>query len=265
MFYTVPPHRDQMDHDTEIKCGKYMRALMEFYNEDKNIDNFKYIIDRCPYDINSKFRTSKYSSSITLLEYACCNNRHEIVEYLISRGADINFRLEYEAVSLGETEPPLLLAVIRMNAMEVFDVLIRHGADITQRDNTGQTALHYAARYLYTYNSDKITKTLLDHGADVNVRDADGKSPLGSSIYRRLYNVAKLLLEYGAEVELVHELMHRTSVDMDLDDESDLSYEEIVESRTSIIPLSVYRQQEVFRRRRDLLYLWLDDSEMIPI
>jgi ankyrin repeat protein len=247
----------------EIKYGKYILALMNFYKEDKNIDNFKYLIENCPYDINSKFKTNEYSSRSTLLELACSNNRHEIVEYLISRGIDINLRLEYEPVAVGETEPTLLLATIRMNALEVFDVLMRHGVDITLRDTIGKTALHYAVEHLYSYNTEKVIRALLDRGADVNVRDNDGNTPLGSSIYRRLYGAARLLLEYGAEVESVHELIHRKSVELDLDfieEESFLTYKEIVESRTSIIPFSVYRQQEEFRRRRDLLYLLLDDS-----
>lgn len=55
----------------------------------------------------------------------------------------------------------------------MVDLLVLYGADINEKDNTGKTALHYAARN----NNDESIDILLLHDADLNAVDNSGKKP----------------------------------------------------------------------------------------
>jgi palmitoyltransferase len=53
------------------------------------------------------------------------------------------------------------------------DLLLRHGASTSARDNSQMTPLHWAA----VKGSAACIRHLLDHGADLDAREASGKSP----------------------------------------------------------------------------------------
>jgi ankyrin repeat protein len=79
----------------------------------------------------------------------------------------------------------------------IAQVLIRHGADVTARDETRSTPLHLA---LSKGNGDTV-KLLVQHGADVNAQDERHSTPLhlaASSHLALQGNVVHLLLSHGA-------------------------------------------------------------------
>jgi len=53
------------------------------------------------------------------------------------------------------------------------DLLLRHGASTSARDNALMTPLHWAA----VKGSAACIRHLLDHGADLDAREVSGKSP----------------------------------------------------------------------------------------
>jgi ankyrin repeat protein len=86
-----------------------------------------------------------------------------------------------------------------------INVLIKYGANVDAKDNSGRTSLHYAAEYGYS----AVAKLLIQLGANVNARDNAGNTPfryvIGSLFgwYKPThYDVAKLLLENGACAEV---------------------------------------------------------------
>jgi ankyrin repeat protein len=71
---------------------------------------------------------------------------------------------------------------------------------VLERDATGRTALHYAA----TTNDRSAAHALIaDEDTDLNVADPDGFTPLHFAAKAWSVEVARLLLEAGAEVDPV--------------------------------------------------------------
>ena len=79
-------------------------------------------------------------------------------------------------------------------------VLIASGADVSEVNNKGHTALHRAAAF---NNNPKVVKILLENGAGIESKDNNGCTPLmHAAIGRKTENFA-LLLDSGANVNAV--------------------------------------------------------------
>ena len=121
--------------------------------------------------------------------------RQEIIEVLISRGADLTLTNRY-----GETV--LHLAV---KSLQLVDFLINAAIDLDAVDIEGRTALHRAAELGCT----AVVNRLLGAGSDVNRRTLLGQTPLHRSIYVRSQGpsdnrlrTVRSLLESGADPEI---------------------------------------------------------------
>ncbi len=74
-------------------------------------------------------------------------------------------------------------------------LLLGHGAQVNDRDNTGATALHKAA----SRSSTDTEQLPLEHGAQVNDRDNNGATALHIAASKNLAQLATLLLEHQAQ------------------------------------------------------------------
>lgn len=138
----------------------------------------------------------------TALMFAAALNRTEAVRVLAANGADLN------AVSLvptplrpGGGRPP------EQNAQQNADDNARNARNAAQNNRRGGraarplalgglTALQFAAREGHT----ETVKALVEAGADVNLVSASDKmSTLTLSILNGQYDIAKYLLEHGAD------------------------------------------------------------------
>lgn len=89
---------------------------------------------------------------------------------LLEAGADPN------AVTTYGTTPLRTLAGYGKDASNVSDlvrILVEHGADVNQKDDTGDTVLHVAAYK----NRPALIDALLENGADPAIRNDDGQTP----------------------------------------------------------------------------------------
>ena len=85
---------------------------------------------------------------------------------LLKSGADPNLKeQDYEGNSP-------LLAALKAENDEIFQMLLAAGSDIDASNNWGQTALHMA---VYTANTVAVRK-LLEMKADVNQKDEEGQT-----------------------------------------------------------------------------------------
>ena len=92
--------------------------------------------------------------------------------------------------------------------------LIRHGADVTARDDTHSTPLHLVS------SKDKesaiVVYMLIRHGADVNAPNRDGSTPLHMAASSRLAlegTIVRLLLRHGANADAM-DCEGRTPLDL---------------------------------------------------
>ena len=95
-------------------------------------------------------------------------------------------------------ETPLHIAAI-FSHYEIAKLLISKGADVSMRNDLGQTPLHQAA-YSFSEEPQKIRtiELLIAKGADVNARNYAGITPLDLAKYKKP-EISDLLRKYGGK------------------------------------------------------------------
>ena len=169
--------------------------------------------------------TTVDAEGITALHWAAINNRHDISEYLLKSGADIN------AVGGQLVAPPLHWAA-RQGHLSMMALLVRYNANPHLLDRTNTSILHIGAQFgfplvvLYAASlgvnvngldndgrtalmwavfkgfSEDATRILLRFGANVHIVDATGNSALHWAAHQRHGASCDLLIKAGADVEL---------------------------------------------------------------
>jgi len=109
--------------------------------------------------INKFYSSRQY----TLLHYAVKNNQPAIVEFLLEKGANIE--------QLYEEQTPLMFAV-KLQHLEIADILIRYGVDVNTLNVEQESALFFCAK-----NGDlEILKFLIANGANPKIKDSKGRT-----------------------------------------------------------------------------------------
>jgi cytohesin len=148
----------------------------------------------------------------------------EVVEFLLARGADVNFRgknmgmtvlhmaarfctidmvellldhgADLEVTPLESRNTPLRAAIAGAN-LETFKLLIERGANVKTRGDSGFTPLIAAAGF----NQKEMIEILLAAGADIEAGNQFGVTPLFQAVVSRSDEAIRCLLEHGANVE----------------------------------------------------------------
>ncbi|XP_062519875.1 ankyrin repeat and death domain-containing protein 1B-like [Corticium candelabrum] len=146
-------------------------------------------------DIKSVTRLSKMlvdintrnSNGNTLLIQACENNRKEIVEFLLTKSADVN-----GTGTFGET--PLITAAMK-GLDNIIDILLKtKDINVIKGDNWGWTAIHHAARN----NHVTIVERLVSYSVPVDINDNAGRTPLWYAARDGRVCCVDVLLKLGA-------------------------------------------------------------------
>ena len=154
--------------------------------ETKNIDAIKQHLTAGT-DVNTKDSKGK-----TPLHHAAYWGHEEIVELLISRGADVNAVIESGGLK-GKT--PLGLAW--RHHPEVTDFLRKHGGKTGAWLNA-YNSIHAAARAGHI----KAVKQHLASGADVNAKTMSGFTPLDATSVFNKTETADLLRKHGGKTKM---------------------------------------------------------------
>lgn len=101
---------------------------------------------------------------------------------------------------------PLILASYKNN-YDVVEFLLDKVKNIDYASNMG-TALMAAS----VKNNLQIVKILLERGANPNITDKNGTSALHYATNFKLYDIATLLIQYNANVELI-DMRKKTALD----------------------------------------------------
>lgn len=89
-----------------------------------------------------------------------------------------------------------LITLVEENKVEEVKSLFSVKEDANQKNESGETPLHIAAKQ----NNTEMTRLLLSFDALIDERDNNGNSPLMSSLKAGSFNTAKILCEAGAGV-----------------------------------------------------------------
>ncbi|KAM3441348.1 hypothetical protein NHJ13734_002926 [Beauveria thailandica] len=119
------------------------------------------------------------------------DKNEDMIRFLVSQGANIN-------CCKSNGEPALACAILRCthNQIEIVDMFIRAGADLTQRGPDGRTPLILASTLS---NGSNIVKIILEHNSDnVDAKDNNGETALQLAIHARCRQSVRQLLKHGA-------------------------------------------------------------------
>jgi uncharacterized protein len=107
------------------------------------------------------------------------------------------------AVSAGEIHR----AVKQVDLTALEQIVRGNPSVVNEVEVHGWTALHMVPVNLRSYKSKALAVTtfLIENGADVNAVDVDGDTPLHEAVGQGLPEIAKLLLDNGAELEIANE------------------------------------------------------------
>ena len=126
----------------------------------------------------------------TALHDAALLGREEVADLLIARGADPNAENRYGYVPL--------VSAARYGSKGVVELLLRKGADANISGFGGTTPMHAAAVSLLY--GDEMVALLVAAGADVNARGGDGWTPLHEAVRSDHGSAVKALIAHGADV-----------------------------------------------------------------
>ena len=144
----------------------------------------------------------------TVLHLVVHENYMEIARLLLSHGADINSRRDYETPphisSLQSHVERPLYGLEETGKIE--NSLQNNGSDVSSEESSvfslgyerecRFTPLHIAAEEGYL----DMCQMLLDHKADVRMQDNQGNTPLHLALSGDHFDISRILLEYNAEV-----------------------------------------------------------------
>ncbi|MGC8824344.1 MAG: ankyrin repeat domain-containing protein [Bacteroidales bacterium] len=184
--------------------------------------------------------------SITPLIYAVQGGQPNICNYLIARGADVNFRPSFgptplivaikaqrpilaemlvnmgASVNAGDEQgrTPIMYAIAQ-NDTVVFQKLLSWGANLTQADTSGITPLMVAVMHNRPY----FVHYILNRGISPDMPDIHGVTPFLVAVANANYPMMDLLLEYGANINHISRKKHSAlTIALEKQDEKLIQY-----------------------------------------
>jgi hypothetical protein len=145
--------------------------------------------------------------NISPLIEAVSTNNWDMCKLLISRGAHLGLPTKNRKSEIPQAiHWTALHEAVRIEGMDILELLVSTGADVNVQAEDGTTPLHWTAGglfyaapggkgELFLPRADKA-RLLLEHGADLNIINNDNKTPMDQAFGEE--EIIQLFLEYGA-------------------------------------------------------------------
>lgn len=220
--YLVEKKADYKQKGTiPLENNGYYGNLTGIAAAENKLDILKFLIEDCkiPIDDREYNVEEKIDNGWTALQWACSKGHAEVIQYLISKGAEVNLTdsstpLIYAIQSKNPAAvKALLTAKVNVNQAdnrkltpifyallhqpeEICALLIAQGADIQELLPNGESLLHYFTK------EGQMEKAivLVQKGANFSTKMPDGTTPLHQASKNGFYDLVKVLIEKKAEV-----------------------------------------------------------------
>ena len=132
----------------------------------------------------------------TPLSIAVAKNNLEMIKLLIAKGADVK--------TVDRNGNTLLFQAGAIGDLNTIETLVNAGIDVNRRNNQNQTALFEVFKNTRYQQVQEITEFLMVKGAEINIKDNQGINILFMAVSSRNipYSVIKLLLDKGVEIDV---------------------------------------------------------------
>ena len=169
------------------------QTLLHLASEKGNPQTVKLFVDH-----HVEFNAKDNSQQKELYK-ALSNGHANIVELLLSKGADVNKRASPMIGMNREIYSPLGIAIKKGN-LPIVKILLMYSANPNIQCRSNDYPLEFALSFGHT----EIAKLLLEHGADINQGTFLEQTPL--HYFRGQLEIVKFLIEHGANVNQRDEL-----------------------------------------------------------
>ncbi|WP_424245836.1 ankyrin repeat protein [Elusimicrobium posterum] len=146
-------------------------------------------------DVNAVNKHDKETALITAAGLQTGNNAH-ITQYLISQGADVNARDDFNMTALHKAACNHYEGKVK--------ALLQNNADVNIKDNNGKTALHFALSCGIEEQTPNVIQMLIAKGANVNAKDNLAMTPLMYASINTHDNIPldalRTLIKNGADI-----------------------------------------------------------------
>lgn len=134
------------------------------------------------------------------LQEACIAQKADLVELLVSHGADVNRKSAYSTTAL--------MSASARGCVRCVEILLEAGVNLDDADDVGTTALIFAVM------NDKFiaAEALLRGGSNPNIAMKNGTTPLMVAIKHESVSTVQLLVSNGASINAVSQ-EHKTAAD----------------------------------------------------
>lgn len=185
---------DSSEEENQVTLDKGAAACIAAYRGD---DEILRVLLEAKADVSSTF------GQWTPLEWAIAKENLTTIQLLFYFIHDLgSFRLDGKEILIP-------FAIIQNPTTPVYqpiiEILLEQGADINGKDTENRAALHCAISIHGGKDSPHVTELisiinlLISHGADIN-QESNGSTPLAEACRHGLWNIARLLLERGVDV-----------------------------------------------------------------
>jgi len=145
----------------------------------------KGIVQDVAYFVENGTDVDAARSGFTPLDLAIMENSNmKVIEYLVSKGADVNHAL-YEAVKSRYNR--------NSNYLEILKYLVSQGADVNVKREDGNTPLHNAVRNGF---NEEALKFLVSQSADINAKNNKGERPVDLAFIDEKQSVLKIFSQF---------------------------------------------------------------------